>query len=358
MKRSSDFDANQNNPDQNQNKTDSADKRLKMTWSGLFTDPLGTLSEYFFGTQPENQNANRHSDAVSNNHQTVEHASHFITAEKDANGRTALHRSAKAGEAETTTALLAQGYKPTDADANEMIPLHFSAQIGCPEVTRILLQVKSAPDHLDIKKRTPLHLAAMNNHAADVRLLLRANADVSLLDKDGETALHRAASAGHHQIVATYIEEGKNIDIKNAKGKKAYEPLALMLALVSINAMDALKNLVNKGMNIHKLDDDNTSLLQLVVKRRPRELPSNTPDIVKGLIEHGCRSQLERQTRPNCFALCDESTRCQNIVTTSIQFIASQRSGRSATTIYGGSKPEFIGLSVFDRSRCGSDACD
>lgn len=66
--------------------------------------------------------------------------------------------------------------------------------------------------------RTPLMLAALEGHMGVVRFLVDEGADVNARDADGETALYMAAGWGHEEVVAYLLSRGADARTSNRYG--------------------------------------------------------------------------------------------------------------------------------------------
>jgi len=101
----------------------------------------------------------------------------------DEDTRTALHRAADTGNAETAAALLEAGADVNAADITRWMPLHFAAQDGHVEVAKLLLKAKAPVQREEPVCLTPLALATMENQVKVAELLLKHGADPNLRGK-------------------------------------------------------------------------------------------------------------------------------------------------------------------------------
>eukprot|EP00408_Alexandrium_pacificum_P046540 CAMPEP_0171251780 /NCGR_PEP_ID=MMETSP0790-20130122/50817_1 /TAXON_ID=2925 /ORGANISM="Alexandrium catenella, Strain OF101" /LENGTH=368 /DNA_ID=CAMNT_0011719491 /DNA_START=46 /DNA_END=1152 /DNA_ORIENTATION=+ len=101
----------------------------------------------------------------------------------DEDTRTALHRAADTGNAETVRALLAANANIDASDITRWTPMHFACQDGHVEVVRLLLSAKAPVQRPEPTCLTPLALATMENQVKVAELLLKNGADPDLRAK-------------------------------------------------------------------------------------------------------------------------------------------------------------------------------
>jgi len=104
-----------------------------------------------------------------------------------------LREAAKAGDAETITALIQSGVPVNEVSttyANS--PLHYACREGRTEAVLVLISAKADVNARNKDGRSPLHWAASNGTASVVRALVEARADVHAKTLDGQTALDAA----------------------------------------------------------------------------------------------------------------------------------------------------------------------
>jgi ankyrin repeat protein len=124
-------------------------------------------------------------------------------AERDDEGRTALHYAASEGREEMVAPLLAQAnVKDQDGET----PLMIAASQGHMGVVCRLLQVVRGQGLKERSEngRTALHLACWGGAEEVVRALLLAGADTSVTDNKGMTPRRLAEARGHSKLVAVF----------------------------------------------------------------------------------------------------------------------------------------------------------
>jgi ankyrin repeat protein len=137
-----------------------------------------------------------------------------------ADGVTALHHAAKAGDAATLEALLSHPKILVDApDEDKTTPLMEAARAG--QTSAIEKLIAKGADHklADKHHRNALMIAAHNNKPDAIRLLIKKGADANAQTEDGGyTALHFATSRSHYAAVIALAEGGADPTIPNKAG--------------------------------------------------------------------------------------------------------------------------------------------
>lgn len=124
----------------------------------------------------------------------------------DEDKRTALHRAADTGNAETVGALLAAGAEFNAADITRWTPMHFACRGGHVAVVRQLLEAKAPVQREEPVCLTPLALATMENHVRVAELLLKHSASPELRAKGLASAamIARKDPEKHNDILALF----------------------------------------------------------------------------------------------------------------------------------------------------------
>lgn len=99
-----------------------------------------------------------------------------------------------------------------------------------------------------LEQQTPIIIAVEENHPDCIRLLCLAGANVNLVDEDLNSPFHIAAKQNHEKCLEMLLQvnEGKELDNKNAKGETA-----LHLAVL-YNSMKCMKLLLEAGANVNE----------------------------------------------------------------------------------------------------------
>ncbi|KDO25795.1 hypothetical protein SPRG_09090 [Saprolegnia parasitica CBS 223.65] len=122
----------------------------------------------------------------------------------DADGYSALARTAAASEDGCAWKLLRAGLVIRSADMTAASPLHLAAALGHTSILGMLLANPTTNlDAFDKNHCTALVLAVASNHVAAVEMLLVAGADTSIPFPNGATILAGAVRLGHHALAQT-----------------------------------------------------------------------------------------------------------------------------------------------------------
>ena len=130
-----------------------------------------------------------------------------------------------------TQILLEQGVDVNALDEKHETPLHVASSIGHLENIRVLLDHGAKADAENVDGQIPLHLVSRdaNEENADVtRLLLRLGTDVNTRDsKEQATPLHFASFRGHFEIALALLDNGADVNARNADGQTPLHRVSL-----------------------------------------------------------------------------------------------------------------------------------
>jgi ankyrin repeat protein len=155
-----------------------------------------------------------------------------------------LVAAVKNGAPESAFDLIAGGADVNAAEADGTTALHWAARAGDASLVERLLGSGAAATAANRYGVTPLQLAAENGDAALMRTLLAAGADANavvtdnssrtariarpntMVDRDGNqfahhSALHSAAGRGWAEVVAYLLEHGADPDLEDMFGRTA-----------------------------------------------------------------------------------------------------------------------------------------
>ncbi len=158
--------------------------------------------------------------------------------DRDSAGNTALMRYCEGNPTRGGVALLLEaGAEAAAVNAEGNSALHLIARTGADGAAAGLLVTAGA----EVNRRngqgdTPLHLNSRFTLAGDETIaaaLLEHGADPDLVTPEGDTPLLLAARCEKERVVRVLVERGARRDIRDAKGKTAYE-IALEKGFVAI----------------------------------------------------------------------------------------------------------------------------
>ena len=123
------------------------------------------------------------------------------------------------------------------------------------------------------KKDNLLHWACENGHVQIAKYLLQENLvdDINCLGSEYETPLHKATKNGRKEVVEYLVDNGANLNAKNANDQSPIHLLTQVrkpnLHNVSSQKLVEIVNiLVDKGANINQKDSNDDSPLLLVLQ--------------------------------------------------------------------------------------------
>ena len=176
------------------------------------------------------------------------------SATNPANDETALHTSARHGDAAACELLLRreEGREALIGafDASGESALYASAAAGHVDVALVILNAGGEPDlRVGSRGRTAMMSAAQAGKCNVIAALVKAGGDPNHADADGSLALHLAAAAGHADTCALLLESGSRFETDldgdtpfHAAARNAHSSLAIELmgaAAVELEARGA-----------------------------------------------------------------------------------------------------------------------
>ena len=138
----------------------------------------------------------------------------------DAVGQSPLFTACEQGHTEVCSALLHAGCRHDLEDSEGRHAIHWASIGGFDQIVSALLTVGANATHADGRGETPLHYAAFFGRSAAAALLCDAShADVQ--DYDGITPVHWTALQGHPDTLTVLLERGAYPNYMEANGDKA-----------------------------------------------------------------------------------------------------------------------------------------
>jgi ankyrin repeat protein len=215
-------------------------------------------------------------------HETCFPAAPKDARQRDAIGRTALHRAVDCGDVQQVRKLLASGENVnTVVRSNEQAspdwgqtPLHFAARDGNADIAGLLIQAGADVNAQDDRGVTPLHRA--NENPQMIALLCDAGAKVNMADATGRTPLHWAAraqnSAALDQLVARRVDP-------NARDRDGRTPLFDAAATGDANVVAAL---LRGGADPNAVDRFRATTAHEAITARGASVPDVIDVLVRG----------------------------------------------------------------------------
>jgi ankyrin repeat protein len=197
-----------------------------------------------------------------------------VTDEVDEEGRSALHYAAQEGQVNAVRLLLDKKYEYDKRDRRGSTPLHHAAVRGQTIVILELLRSGANPlltDMFGIASRriTPenhiqLQVDQGRTVAFIVPLIFPNLASRSTLVYLHGTALHRAIENGHIRAVECFLDNSRElIELTDGKGQTPLHWAA------KGSQSDILRLLLEKGANVHAVDDMHQTALHCVAAVGP-----------------------------------------------------------------------------------------
>eukprot|EP00698_Gefionella_okellyi_P025620 TRINITY_DN9445_c0_g1_i1.p1 TRINITY_DN9445_c0_g1~~TRINITY_DN9445_c0_g1_i1.p1 ORF type:complete len:1511 (-),score=407.47 TRINITY_DN9445_c0_g1_i1:142-4404(-) len=134
----------------------------------------------------------------------------------DAEGTTALHVAARAGDRELVTLLLQRGANVNAGTRTGVTPLLLAIQSERIDVAILLIQSKANVNLADVNKVRALHAAAARGLAEVGLMLIEAGAKVNIATAAGITPLHAAIRKGDEDFVRILLDNGADVNAKDA----------------------------------------------------------------------------------------------------------------------------------------------
>ncbi|XP_049848886.1 uncharacterized protein LOC126316906 [Schistocerca gregaria] len=136
---------------------------------------------------------------------------------RNSQGYTALHIATKQLDVPLVKLLCEQNdavYWNSEEDATT--PLHLAAEMGSEELIR-MLATKASVNLMDEEKNTALHLVSKNDCSGGAKYLIEQGADINIRNAKGETPLHTAVLFGAELVCHILLTSGGDIGVRYEK---------------------------------------------------------------------------------------------------------------------------------------------
>jgi ankyrin repeat protein len=216
-------------------------------------------------------------------------AQHADVNAAEADGTTALHYAAHAGDSTMVAKLIEAAANAKAANRYGATPLSEAAAVrGSGALIEMLLQAGADANTLTTAEgETVLMTAARNGNAAGVRVLLAHQADPNAKEQyRGQTALMWAAAEGHADIIQMLLGAGADAKIRSGDRDTTLPKLSSGSPVAPIprggltalhfaarnGEMEAARTLLDGGADIDAADSDGNTALVLAILNTHYEL--------------------------------------------------------------------------------------
>lgn len=169
--------------------------------------------------------------------------------------RTALHEAMIFKRNSMSSFLIAIGanvHQVDKVDKVKMTPLHFGAKNNLEDITAHLLQGRAFVNATDMNGDTSLALAAKHGSTGVVKILLDSkwNADMFHENHSKRTAMDLATNC---EVIERFLGSGCSINNPSRR--------AALISAMHQSHVDAAQLLIDRGVDIHSIDHDNTKAI-------------------------------------------------------------------------------------------------
>lgn len=149
-------------------------------------------------------------------------------------------------------------------------PLYYvidSCDNGQPDICEILIKSNANVNICDKFGVSPLHLAAYKGQDDNVEYFLKQKANIDAKDKLGRTPLMYAIIEGQTNCVQFLLENGSDLNSVDING----DSLIHYAAKCKGNSLLYSTMLINKGIDVNKINNEGNTALMCIAMRTPKE---------------------------------------------------------------------------------------
>lgn len=170
-----------------------------------------------------------------------------------------LHMATALGHVEIGKYLITKGADVNKKDQHELTALHIAVRYNQIEMFKLLMLNKADPNiETSIKGSAVVNMAYEREYYEMVKYALEKGANPHTL-QFGYSLLHNAAADGNYEILKCALENGADVNLKNANGETILHVATLY------NKFDVVKLLVANKADINIVDKDNMTVLDLAI---------------------------------------------------------------------------------------------
>ncbi len=193
--------------------------------------------------------------------------------------------AARANQTDVINQMLAKGFPTNLVDAQGRSALFHAACAGHTPIISTLLQAGALIDTANVRGQTPLHCATQNGHLGAVEQLIGHGASLSAMNLSGQIPIELATD--FHPIKMRLMQAGSSprptmspVTVPPSSGQPH---IAALHDAVRLGDFPKLRTLLNQGVNVNAKDANGESALNIAVRtgntRIARELLKRGADV-------------------------------------------------------------------------------
>ncbi|KAK6748474.1 hypothetical protein RB195_001224 [Necator americanus] len=197
-------------------------------------------------------------------------------------GQTALHNAVRAGDPDSVHYLLSQGAATNILDNHKNTVVHYLADAYNEAIFKEILEAPASSesdfDALNEEGFSPLHLAVRRLKLSLIEMLLECGASINCADHGSRNALLHAVNMNDVEIVQFLLSKGADPNVEDENGET---PLLLCAKTANYAIMglliDAKADPQKKNKNETSLADSDDEMIKKVIAGERVELPTKEP---------------------------------------------------------------------------------